>query len=115
MMMTGPHDKRDIQTHQVIVSIILHPYPFISETPLLSLFKTAMDLLGPGSVIIILFTAYQKKPPITSYHPSPHLHTEPDSPPIRKNLLSPPITPHHTYTLNQIHRLSEKTSYHLLT
>merc|ERR1711888_181273 len=58
MMMTGPHDKRDIQTHQVIVSIILHPYPFISETPLLSLFKIAMDLLGPGSVIIILFISF---------------------------------------------------------
>merc|ERR1711888_451396 len=55
---TGPHDRRDTQTHQVIASFRLHPYPFSSETPLLPLSKMAMDLLGPGSLIIKLFSPF---------------------------------------------------------
>merc|ERR1711888_523991 len=55
---TGPHDRKDTQTHQVIASFRLHPYPFSSETPLLPLSKMAMDLLGPGSLIIRLFISF---------------------------------------------------------
>merc|ERR1711888_64306 len=42
------------QTRQVIASLSLHLYPLSSETPLLPLSVMATDLLGPGSLNIIL-------------------------------------------------------------
>merc|ERR1711888_109068 len=73
---------------------------------LLSVFR--LLLLPPPTK----FTPYQKKPLITPQHPSFHLHTPPNSPRIRKNPLSPLNTPRFTYTLHQIHPVSEKTPYH---
>merc|ERR1711872_621565 len=57
-------------------------------------------------------TLYQKKSLITPQHSSYHLHSPPESPCIRKKLLSPLNTPHITYTVHQNHPVSEKTSYH---